>query len=133
MRTFLGIVAGIVAAFAAIWIIDLGGHMLYPVPSDLGMHDYEAIGAFLRSMPPLALFIIVLAWFVGAVLGGYVAAAVSRRDWTIWAVAGLVAVGGILNVMIIPHPLLLQIGAVAAPLLGGVAAHALYRRSRAAA
>lgn len=130
MRIFLGIVAGIVVAFATIWIVDLGGHLLYPVPSDLSMSDYEAIGAFIRSMPPLALFIVALAWFLGSALGGYVAAAVSRRDWSIWVIAGLVVVGAILNIMIIPHPLVLQIGAVAAPLLGGVVAHALYRRSR---
>ena len=133
MRILLGILAGIVVAFATIWIVDLGGHSLYPVPSDLNLRDYEAIGSFIQSMPPLVLFIVALAWFLGAALGGYVAAAVSQRDWTIWVIAGLVVVGGILNIMMIPHPLVLQIGAFVAPLIGGVVAHALYRRSRATA
>jgi hypothetical protein len=127
-RTILGIVAGIVVAFATVFIIDLAGHQIYPLPSDLNMYDPEAVGAFIRTMPPLALAIVVLAWFVGALDGGVVAAAISRRHWTVWPIAALVALGGIVNVLMIPHPALLQIGAVVAPLLGGFAASLVAHR-----
>ncbi len=121
-KAVLGMVAGIVVAFATVFAIDLAGHQIYPLPSDLNMTDPEAVGAFIRTMPGAALAIVVIAWFAGALDGGLVAALISRRAWTVWPVAAAVAVGGIVNVLMIPHPVTLQIGAVAAPLLGGFAA-----------
>ena len=121
-RLILGIVAGALVAFATVFCLDLAGHQIYPLPSDLNMHDPEAVGAFIRTMPAGALAIVVVAWFVGALDGGIVAALIARRGWTVWPVAGLVAAAGVVNVLLIPHPVALQIGAVAAPLLGGFAA-----------
>lgn len=126
-RLIAGIVLGVVAAFATVWGIDMIGHRLYPVPSDLDFRNFEAVGAYIQSMPPSALAIVVGAWFAGALVGGLAAALVSGRRWTAWLIAGLVAVGGILNVLMIPHPALLQIAAVVAPLLGGLAASQIAR------
>jgi hypothetical protein len=127
-RLIGGIVAGIVAAFASVWIIDLIGHIFYPLPSDLSMRDFEAVGAYIQTMPAGALAIVLLAWFGGALDGGLVAALISRRHWTIWLIAAAVAAAGLVNVLMIPHPPLLQIGAVVAPLLGALAASLLLRR-----
>lgn len=121
-RLILGIAAGVVVAFVTVFGIDLVGHQIYPLPSDLNVRDPEAVGAFIQTMPPGALALVAVAWLAGAFGGGVVAALISRRSWTVWPVAGLVAAGGIVNVLMIPHPVLLQIGAVAAPLLGGFAA-----------
>ena len=121
-RVILGIAAGLVVAFATVFAIDLAGHQIYPLPSDLNMHDPEAVGAFIQTMPTGALALVLIAWFVGALDGGVVAALIARRAWTVWPVAGLVAAAGVVNVLMIPHPVLLQIGAVAAPLFGGFAA-----------
>ena len=127
-RMILGIALGIVVAFATVFAINLAGHQVYPLPSDLNMRDPEAVGAFIETMPPGALAIMVIAWFAGALDGGIVAALVSRRSWTVWPAAGLVAAAGVINVLMIPHPVLLQIGAVAAPLLGGLAASLVARK-----
>jgi hypothetical protein len=127
-RLILGMAAGIVVAFATVFAIDLAGHQIYPLPSDLNMHDPEAVGTFIESMPAGALVLVVIAWFAGAFDGGVAAAAISRRGWTVWPVAGLVAAAGVVNVLIIPHPVVLQIGAVAAPLLGGLFASLVARR-----
>ena len=127
-RLILGIVAGIVAAFATVFCIDFVGHQIYPLPSDLNLRDPEAVGAFIQTMPVGALALVLTAWFAGALDGGVIAALISRRAWTVWPVAAAVALGGIVNVLMIPHPVPLQIGAVAAPLLGGFAASLLAGR-----
>ena len=126
-RLIGGIVAGILAAFAAVWIIDLVGHMIYPLPSDIAMRSFEEVGAYIQSMPPGALAFVLAAWFAGALVGGLVAALISERHWTVWLIAGLVAVAGLVNILMIPHPVLLQIGAIAAPLLGGLVASQITR------
>ena len=131
-RLIGGIVAGILAAFATVWIVDLAGHMIYPLPSDLSMGDFEAVGGYLHSMPAGALAFVVLAWFAGALVGGLAAALISERRWTAWLIAALVALAGLLNILMIPHPVLLQIAAFVAPALGGFVASQI-ARSRLAA
>ena len=121
-RTVLGIVAGILVALATVFAIDLVGHQIYPLPSDLNMDDYEAVGAYVQARPAGASAFVLVAWFLGAVAGGLVAALTSRRAWTVWPVAGVVASTGIVAVLMIPHPAIMQIGTVIAPLLGGLAA-----------
>ncbi|HEX6377057.1 MAG TPA: hypothetical protein VFZ91_15205 [Allosphingosinicella sp.] len=127
-RLIIGIVAGIVTAFATVFAIYLIGHQIYPLPTDLNMYDPEAVGAFIETMPAGARALVLIAWFVGAFAGGLVAAAISRRAWTVWPIAAVVAAAGVVYVLMIPHPVLLQIGAVVAPLLGGFAAGLVGRK-----
>jgi hypothetical protein len=130
-KAVLGIAAGILVAFATMFAINLAGHQIYPLPSDLNLNDPQAVGAAMRAMPPGAFAFVLIAWFVGALDGGVVAAAISRRAWTVWPVAAIVAAAGIVVMLMIPHPALLQIGAAVAPLLGGfaasLAAHRMFR------
>lgn len=127
-RLILGIAVGIIVAFATVFAIDLAGHQIYPLPSDLDMDDSSAVGAYIETRPPGASAFVLIAWFVGALDGSVTAALISRRHWTIWAVAGLVAAAGLVTVLMIPHPALLQIGAVVVPLLGGLAASLIARK-----
>ncbi len=123
-RTILGIIAGIVAAFGMIWLTDTIGHSFYPVPSDVSVQNFEQMGAYINSMPAGAMAFVVGAWFAGALIGGIVATLASRRRWTAWVIAAVVVLASLLNVLMIPHPIWMQIGAVVAPLLGGLfAAH----------
>lgn len=124
-RLVLGIVAGIVVALATVFVVDLAGHQIYPLPSDLNMDDYEAVGAYVQARPAGASAFVLLGWFLGAADGGLAAALISRRAWTVWLVAAVVAATGIVAVLMIPHPTLMQIGTVAAPLLGGFVASLL--------
>ncbi len=126
-RIIGGLVAGVVAAFAAIWAIQLVGHFFYPVPSDLSIGNREQLAAFVRGLPAGAQAFVVAAWLGGALVGGTVAYRISRRRWSAWAIAAVVAFASILNILMIPHPEWMQIGAVAAPLLGGLLASHLGR------
>jgi hypothetical protein len=127
-RLILGIAAGVLVAFATVFAIDLAGHQIYPLPSDLNMDDYEAVGAYVQARPAGANAFVLAGWFLGAADGDLVAALTSRRVWTVWPVAGLVAAGGAVAVLMIPHPAPMQIGSVVAPLLGGFAARLVSRR-----
>ena len=127
-RLILGLALGVLAAFATVFALDFAGHQIYPLPSGLDMDDYQAVSAYVSARPPGAVAFVFLAWFLGALDGGIVAAAISRRAWTVWPVAALVAAAGIATVLMITHPIVQQIGAVAAPLLGGFFASLAARR-----
>ncbi len=38
-RLILGILAGLAAAVATIWVIEMAHHMLYPIPRDVRLSD----------------------------------------------------------------------------------------------
>jgi hypothetical protein len=130
LRTVGGIVAGTIVAFLVIWLIETAGHLLFPLPEDLDLRDPEAVAGALPSIPLAAKFIVVLAWFAGALAGGCVAKRIGRRWWSPWLIAAIVAFSGIVVIMMIPHPVWMQISAVAAPLLGGLAASHLVNGRR---
>ncbi|HEX8224698.1 MAG TPA: hypothetical protein VF605_12845 [Allosphingosinicella sp.] len=73
-KAALGMVAGIVVAFATVFAINLAGHRIYPLPSDLDMDDYEAVGAYVQARPAGA-----SAFVLAPLLGGLAASLVARK------------------------------------------------------
>ena len=122
VRIVVGMALGIVAAFATIVLVELLGHMAYPLPDDLDLRNPEASGQGVAAIPLPAKLVVIFAWLAGALVGGAVAKRICRRWWAAWAIAALVAGAAVVNVMMIPHPVWMQISAVLAPLLGGLAA-----------
>ncbi|HEY7809859.1 MAG TPA: hypothetical protein VIA98_05725 [Allosphingosinicella sp.] len=118
-RTILGVVAGIIAAFATIWAIEMVHHLLYPVPDGVRLTNKPALAGYLSGMSLPQLLFIACGWLVGAFVGGVVAAKIAGRSKAVWIVAGLVALAGIGNIFYVSHPLFLQISAIVAPLIGG--------------
>lgn len=119
LRTVLGIVAGVVLAFAVMMGLEMAGHAAMPPPAGLDPADPEDLKQMVASASLAAKAWVVFAWFAATLAGGWLAWRLSRKDWAGWVIAGLIVAGGIANIMIIPHPLWMQIAAVAAPLLGG--------------
>lgn len=129
-RIILGLVAGAVAAFASVFLVETVGHSVYPVPADLSTGNEEQMAALIRSLPLGALAFVAAAWFLGALIGGGVAAVISRRRWAAWLIGGLVAAAAIVTIFMIPHPEWLQVSALIAPLLGGILAGHLAPRTQ---
>ena len=121
-RIILGLVAGALAAFASVFLVETVGHSVYPVPADLSTGNEEQMAALIRSLPLGALAFVAAAWFLGALIGGGVAAVISRRRWAAWLIGGLVAAASIVTILMIPHPEWMQVSALIAPLLGGILA-----------
>ena len=119
LRTILGIVAGVVVAFVVLMGLEMAGHAAMPPPAGLDPADPEDLKQMVASASTAAKAWVVFAWFAAAVAGGWVARRLSRASWAGWVIAGLIVVGGIANIMMIPHPLWMLIAAVAVPLLGG--------------
>jgi ABC-type multidrug transport system permease subunit len=115
-RIVLGMVAGLLAMAAIVGLVEVAAHSFFPLPSDGG------------PIPVGVQLLVLAAYFLGALIGGIVAARISRARWTAWAIASTVAAGAIWSMFMIPHPQWMQIAAVVAPLLGGAIAHGLAGR-----
>ena len=128
IRGILGIVAGVAAAVLTVMAVQALGHALYPYPADIDLNDPEQIARVFPTIPVAAKLFVVAAWFGGALVGAAVAKAMVGRSWAAWTIAGLIALGAVMNLFVIPHPVWMQLSAVVAPLLGGVIANHLVRR-----
>jgi MFS family permease len=104
-RIIGGLATGVVVFLIVLGVIEFLAHQISPA---------EGSGTMLA--------IVAAAYLLSALAGGYVAAKISHRSWTAWAIAGIVVLGAIWSLFQYPQPLWMQIASVVAPLLGGAAA-----------
>ena len=119
LRTVLGIVADVLLAFAVLIGLEMAGDAAMPPPARLDPTNPEDLKQMVAAAPLAAKAWVVFGWFVAPLAGGWLARRLSGKGWAGWIIAGLILLGGIANILMIPHPLWMQIAAVAAPLLAG--------------
>ena len=116
MRIALGVGAGIVVAFLCILGIELVGHMIFPPPADFDINNREQMERLMEQAPAGALLLLLVAWFIGALLGALTADRIARRGLAGWAIALLVIAGGVWTMLLIPHPAWIWALGIALPL-----------------
>lgn len=115
----MAIIAGIIALFVIVVAVELLGPVFHPIPAGMAPNDNAAFARWVATAPFAAQAVIVLAWLLGAIGGGWAALRISRWLPAVWIVAGLDVLMAVATILRFEHPLWMQIGAVAAPLLGG--------------
>jgi hypothetical protein len=122
MRLVLGIVAGIVVAFACVAGIEMIGHSAYPPPPGLDFNNPRDVDRLIGLMPTAALLFVAGAWFTGALAGALAANFIARRSLAGLIVALLVAAAGVATMVMIPHPAWMWAAGLGLPLLAALVA-----------
>ena len=117
VRTILAVIAGFIVAALATWALELLGHRLYPSPPGIDPFTPEGAERFIASLPPQALMFVLLAWFVGSLLGTLTAVRIGRRALPAWIVCGLVVAGGGWSMFTLPHPAWMIAAGLSLPVL----------------
>jgi hypothetical protein len=125
VRGLLGILAGVVAAVAAMMLISFIGTLAFPAPARIDTSNVEAIKATYSSLNMGGRMLVLADWFLGALVGAAVAKRLIGRPWAAWTVAGLIEAYVLLSVLMLPMPGWMQIVALVAPLVGGFLANHL--------
>ena len=114
-KNILAGVAGVVAAFFIVWLVEKIGHGVYPPPADLDFKDMEAMRVYVSTLPTGVFLFVGAAWFLGAFGGTLIACKIGDARAIIYAivVGGLVLVATAANLIMIPHPIGFAIPAVA--------------------
>lgn len=107
LKRLTSIMAGCSAGIAVIFLIESLGHILYPMPEGIDPNNVEDIKKLMANVPIGALFIVLCAAFLGGMAGGFVAGKFDTDNAKKHAliVGGILTLLGILNLVVIPHPI----------------------------
>lgn len=117
--------AGMVVAVTVVSMCDLAAGALHATPPGFDMTDMAQVKAHAAAAPTAALLVVLLGWLLGPFAGGLVAsriAARSRKQYA-WIIAGVLLAATLANLLAIPHPIWMVVGALAGvPAAGWLAA-----------
>jgi len=117
LRILLGLVIGVLVAFAIVAIGEALGHWIYPPPPGTDLSDPEALKTLMTTLPTQAIAAVLVAWAAASFLGGAVAGAIAKRRWAALAIGGVMLAVGAATMAMISHPLWFMIASVPATLL----------------
>lgn len=127
VRRILGVIVGIILFGVGTTIVQLIGNALFPPAVPIDMTDPAAVAAAVTAIPLGAKLFVVLAYFAGALLGGWVGIRVGQWRAIAWWVLGSAWIGNVLNIMAIPHPVWMIVASFVSPLIGALLALRLSR------
>ncbi|MCI0691234.1 hypothetical protein L0337_04405 [candidate division KSB1 bacterium] len=106
-RKILAVVGGIVVGGIVVFVVEWISSLIYPLPAGLDMADKEAMKAYVAALPIGALLFVLLAYVLGGLTGGWLAAKIARDSQIRLSliVGGVLLLFGIINLVTIPHPL----------------------------
>jgi hypothetical protein len=106
LRNILAGVAGFVAGSIAMMLLEMVGHERFPLPPGIDPNDPASLATNLDRIPTPAFAMVVLAWFVGPLVGvavaGTIAPAARLRLAQVLGAVYLCA--GVFNLVMIPGP-----------------------------
>ena len=104
VRSILGVVAGIVASFIIVACVEAVNLVVFPLPKGINMFDREALKAAMAAMPVTAKVVVLAGWALGAFVGTFLAAKISKNAALGIVVGALLLTAAVLNMLSMPHP-----------------------------
>jgi len=107
MRNVLATIAGFIAASATVFIIEtLLGHALFPLPEGADPMNIEWLKANMDKIPTGSKIMVVVAHFVGPIIGMYIAALISKTSMIpSYIIGGLMLLATFSNIIMLPKEL----------------------------
>ncbi|WP_454045280.1 hypothetical protein [Chryseobacterium sp. Marseille-Q8038] len=91
LRRILAVLVGLIAGSIGITVVEKIGHALYPPPVEAGAGDMEALKVYVGQAPFMALFFIILAYALAAVISGFTATKISNNGkYTAALICGII-------------------------------------------
>ena len=118
IRTILAVVAGAAVMFVVIMAVELLGHALYPTSPGLDPMQPLDLQQIIAAQPFVAKAMVVLAWTLGALLGGLAAARIAHAHPQVAAiVVAVLVIAGVVSVILqLPeHPMWMSVLGVLLP------------------
>ena len=106
VRSILAVIAGLVVAVIIITVFEMVNSQVYPLPPGVDPTDQEALRAVAKDIPAGAFVLVVAGWAAGALAGAWSAGRLVGRSSLVhgMVVAVLLFIFGVINMLLIPHP-----------------------------
>lgn len=118
MRTFLATLTGLIIGGIVIWILEILGHILFPLPFKVDPTNLEQLRNLMFQVPLGALIALAIAHFVGVAVGMTIAKFIDKGNtMPLYIIGGLFLLSTGINLMAIPHPVWFSILDVAGVLI----------------
>jgi hypothetical protein len=110
----LAILVGAIAAGVLITAVEAVSSAIFPLPPGLDLHDHEAMRQHIDRLPIGAFLFVLAAWAIGTFGGAWVAARLANRARLVHGliVGALFLLAGVLNMLMIPHPVWMWVGGI---------------------
>lgn len=128
LRNIGGFIIGIVVGLCAMVAIAYVGGNFFPAPQASPGDLAEQAASALAAAPLGFKLVIVLCWFVGALIGAWLAKLVSGSGGVGWGVTLILTLLILANIFVAAFPTWMAIAAVVAPLVGGTIGNGLARK-----
>jgi hypothetical protein len=106
-RSVLAVIVGLVVASVIITAFEIVNSQVYPLPPGVDPTDQEALRAVAKDIPTGAFVLVIAGWAAGALAGAWSAGRIAGRSPLVHGlvVAVLLLTFGVINMLLIPHPL----------------------------
>src|SRR5262245_40509941 len=105
-RSILSVILGFLAGALVVGLLEAAGHLMYPPPPDINLHNPDQLKAIIENLPIGALIMVLVAWAGGSFAAGLVAALVAknRKPTHALIVGCLQMLAGGVTMLLIPRP-----------------------------
>ncbi len=118
-RSFLAVLLGVIASFIIIMMLELVGHVIFPVPEGINLKVEIEFKSYVSQMSFMEFLPVLLAHFIGVFVGCISALKFGRGNKIpVYIVGCFVLVGSIVNVINIPHPVWFIVADIGLVILG---------------
>jgi hypothetical protein len=127
MNKLVSILTGCAAGIAVIFVMDMLGHQMFPPPPELSLQNPEDLKKFIALMPVGAFLLLLGGAFLGSFVGGIVSAWIARENkfMNVIIVGVVLTALGVLNFMMIPHPMWFMIASLVIYFAGALGGYKL--------
>lgn len=120
-RSILAVLGGGLVCGLIVFAVEAVSSRIFPLPPGIDLTDPDAIRAAVAQLPIGAYLFVLFAWFLGVFAGAWVAARLAPGSPLVHGliVAGLVLVAAVVNMVALPHPAWMWVGAPVVILVAG--------------
>ena len=105
-KSILSILAALIGGTIITFLFEMIGNSIYPVPDGMDMTNPEVIKKYIQTAPTGALIWVILSWSIATFAAGFIASIIAGKSKLIHAiiVSIVLMMFGIINMLMIPHP-----------------------------
>ncbi|MEX2181540.1 MAG: hypothetical protein WD771_05820 [Gemmatimonadaceae bacterium] len=114
LRVVLAVLAGVLFGGLVVAGVEAANGLIHAMPEGLDRSDPGAMRAFVAGLPALAFVLLLVGWLLGTFLGGALAVRMAGQRPALVAgiVGGVILAATVMNLVMLPHPIWVVIGAV---------------------